>query len=294
MTSKTSSVTPPTSTTTSTATTIRYHGKDINGQAYGIEVDFHFVKSRDAKQYSQCNKNGRICLDEKYPVHNNQVKFKAGPFAVVYTNINCTHESIPKEDLRLKVHCMLNPDGEVGRSWLMKNGSTDAFDINPGEGDNVGKSVQFTIDHAIKYGVELTDEQIALGVEKTTEKTGLFTIVTSLCYVEPPPPVITKGCRGGEEPTRSIMRSGTTRGENLRGGSDDDFLKGYNLGRVGGGSEALTKVNLVDTIDIDNTDFKTVIRAYVDDTTSTDIAVKYMKTREELQASTTLPPFREN
>jgi len=292
MTSKTSSVTPPISTTTSTATTIRYHGKDINGETYGIELDFHFGKSRDAKKYPQCNKNGRICWDEKYPVLNKQIACDAGPFAVFIENINCVHKSIPKEDLKLKVHFMLNPDGKVGRSWLIKNGSADAFDTNPGDGDNVGKNVQFTIDRALEYGADLTPDEIASGVEKTTEKTGLFTIVTSLCYVEPLP--ITKGLsRGGGEPTRSITR-GITRGGNLRGGSDDDFLNGYSLGRVGGGSEALTKVNLVDTIDIENTDFKTVVRMYVDDTTTTDIAVKYMQTREELQASTTLPPFRGN
>jgi len=285
MTSKTSSVTPPTSTTTSTATTIRYHGKDSEGQTYGIEVDFHFVKSRDANKYPQCNKNDRICFDEKYPVLNNQVKFKAGPFGVVFKNINCTHESIPNEDLRLNVHCLLNPDGEVDRSWLIKNGSTDAFDTNPGAGDNVGKNVQFTIDHAIKYGVELTDEQIALGVEKTTEKTGLFTIVTSLSYIAPP--MITKGgFRGESEPTPNKRFRSTT--------EDDHFLKGYSLGRVGGGSEAFTKADVVDVTNIENTDFRTIVRTYVDDTTSTDIAVKYMKTREELQASATLPPFRED
>lgn len=286
MTSKTSSVTPPISTTTSTTSTIRYHGKDANGEAYGVELDFYVVKSRDATKY-KCDKNGRICMEKKYPVLNNQVACDAGPFAVYVENINCVHKSIPKQDLRLKVHFMLNPDGKVGRSWLMQNGSAGAFDTNPGDGDDAGKNVQFTIDRAIEYGVELTDEQKALGVEKTTEKTGLLTIVTSLCYVEPPP--ITKGLsRGGGEPTRSLTRGGT------RGGSDDDFLNGYSLGRVGGGSEALTKVNLVDTIDIENTDFNTVVRMYVDDTTTTDIAVKYMQTREELKASSIPPPFRGN
>lgn len=296
MTSKTSSVTPPISTTTSTTSSIRYHGKDANGETYGIEADFHFVKSRDAKKYPQCDKNGRICMDEKYSVLNKQIACDAGPFAVFFENINCVHQSIPKQDLRLKVHGMLNPDGKVGRSWLMKNGSADAFDTNPGDGDDVGKNVQFTIDRALEYGANLTPDEIASGVEKTTEKTGLFTIVTSLCYVEPP--LVTKGVsgfRGGGEPTRSLTR-GLTRGGNLRGGSteDDNFLNGYSLGRVGGGSEALTKVNLVDTIDIDNTDFNTVVRMYVDDTTTTDIAVKYMQTREELKASSILPPFRGN
>jgi hypothetical protein len=84
------------------------------------------------------------------------------------------------------------------------------------------------------------------------------------------------------------------RGGNLRGGSDDDFLKGYSLGRVGGGSEAFTNVKVVDTIDIENTDFKTIVRMYVDDTTTTDIPVKYMQSREELNASSVLPPFRGN
>lgn len=292
MTSKTSSVTLPVSTTASITSSIRYHGKDSNGESYGISADFHFVKSRDAKKYPQCDKNGRICLDEKFAEQNNQIACSAGNFALVMENIDCEHKSIPKQDLRLKVHGLMVPDGKIGRSWLMKNGSRDAFDTNPGDGDDVGTNVQFTIDHAIKYGQELTDEQIASHVEKTTEKTGLFTIVTSLCYVEPT--LVTKGCRGGGEPTRSLTRGSTMRGGNLRGGSDDDFLKGYSLGRVGGGSEAFTNVKIVDTIDIENTDFKTIVRMYVDDTTTTDIPVKYMQSREELNASTVLPPFRGN
>jgi len=257
----------------STKTQVKYYDTDSNKNTFGISFKYSIVNAYDAKHVS--DKNERIRTSDPYPVKNGEYACKAGAFGVVIDDIELEHDKIKKENLRLKVRFLMNKQTKVnGRSWIMKEGSMYAYDQNPGDEN------QFAITKAETYGVKLSEEQIAMGVEETTEDTGIFTIVTSLCYViEEKPVAQTRGLRGG---TRS-----------LRGfEDDDDFLNGYSLGRIGSGSLATTKTTTVDVNDIDNTDYNTKIRMYVDDSTSTDIVVKFGQTREELKASNTLPPFR--
>jgi hypothetical protein len=258
----------------STKTQVKYYGKDINDNTFGISFKYSIVNAYDAKHVS--DKNERIRTSDPYPVKNGEYACKAGAFGVVIDDIKLEHDKIKKENLRLKVRFLKNKETkENGRSWIMKEGSMYTNDQNPGDEN------QFAITKAETYGVKLSEEQIAMGVEETTEETGIFTIVSSLCYViEEKPVAQTRGI------TRSITRS-------LRGfEDDDDFLNGYSLGRIGSGSLATTNSITVDVNDIGNTDHKTKIRMYVDDSTSTDIVVKFGQTREELNASNTLPPFR--
>ena len=264
-----------------TETLVKYYGTDDNGNTFGISFKFSIVQAHDAEQVT--DKNDRICKYDSYPIKNSEYACKAGAFGVVVKDIEYEHDKIKKENLRIKMRFKKNEQtNENGRSWIMKNDSTYAYDQNPGE------TYQFAITKAEKYGVKLSEEQIAMGVEKTTEETGIFTIISSLCYVV-------------EEKSVAQTRGGPTRGgptRCLRGSAededDDDFLKGYSLGRIGGGSKATTNTTTVDVNEINNSEYKTQVRMYVDDSSSTDIVVKFGQTREELKASSVLPPFRGN
>jgi hypothetical protein len=260
----------------STETQVSYYGKDTNDNTFGISFKFSIVDAYDAKLVS--DKNERIRTSDPYHVKNGEYACKAGAFGVVIYDINLDHDKIKKEDLRIKMRFKMNKQtDENGRSWIMKKGSTYAYDQNPGD------EYQFAITKAEKYGVKLSEEQIAMGVEQTTEDTGIFMIISSLCYVVEEKPVAQ---------TRGMTRGGPTR--YLRGSAedDDDFLNGYSLGRIGNGSKATTNTTTVDVKEITNSDYKTQVRLYVDDSSSTDIVVKFGQTREELKASSVLPPFR--
>lgn len=260
----------------STETKVTYYDKDTDNNTFGLSFDYSIVKAHDAKKVP--NKDDRICRYDRYPIKNNEYACKAGAFGVVVYNIEYEHGKIEKENLRIKMRFKMNKQtDENGRSWIMKEGSTYAYDQNPGD------EYQFAITKAEKYGVKLSEEQKAMGVEETTEDTGILTIISSLCYVVEKKPVAQ---------TRGMTRGGPTRC--LRGSAedDDDFLNGYSLGRIGSGSKATTNTTTVDVKEINNSDYKTQVRMYVDDSSSTDIVVKFGQTREELQASSVLPPFR--
>lgn len=267
---------------TSTKTQVKYYGKDTNNNNFGISFNYSIVKAYDAKQVT--DKNDRICQNDRYPIKNSEYACKAGAFGVVVEDIEYMHDKINEENLKIKMRFKMNKQiNENGPSWIMKKNSTYAYDQNPGD------EYQFAITKAEKYGVKLSEEQIAMGVEETTEDTGIFTIISSLCYVVEEKSVAqTRGMtRGG--PTRCFRGSAEDEDKD-----DDNFLNGYSLGRIGGGSKATTNTTTVDVNDINNTDYKTQVRMYVDDSSSTDIVVKFGQTREELKASTTLPPFRGN
>lgn len=257
----------------STKTDVSYYSKDSNGNTFGIAYTFMIVNAYNAELVS--DKNERIRKSDPYPVKNGEYACKAGAFGVVIDNIKLNHDKI-EENLRLKVRFLTNKQTDVnGRSWIMEKGYTYAYDQNPGD------EYQFAITKAEKYGVKLSEEQKAMGVEETTEDTGIFTIISSLCYVVEEKPVAQ---------TRGMTRGGPTRC--LRGSAEDDFLNGYSLGRIGSGSKATTNTTTVDVKEITNSDYKTQVRLYVDDSSSTDIVVKFGQTREELKASSVLPPFR--
>lgn len=261
----------------STKTKVTYYGED-DDNTFGLSFDYSIVKAHDAKKVP--NKDDRICRYDRYPIKNNEYACKAGAFGVVVYNIEYEHGKIEKENLRIKMRFKKNTTNENGRSWIMKEGFTYAYDQNPGD------EYQFAITKAEKYGVKLSEEQIAMGVEETTEATGIFTIISSLCYVVEKPVAQTRGMtRGG--PTRCLRGSAEDE-------DDDDFLNGYSLGRIGDGSKATTNTTTVDVKEINNSDYKTQVRMYVDDSSSTDIVVKFGQTREELKASSVLPPFRGN
>jgi hypothetical protein len=284
----------------STTTQINICDKDSDGNEYSIGFSYSIVKADDAKIVK--DKNKRIRTYEPYEAKNGEYAMQAGAFGIVIKNIELKHK---EKNLRLSMRFLQNKKTKVyGKNWIMKPGSTYEYDQNPDEDGE--DNYQFAIAKARKYGEKLSEEDKKLDVEETTEETGIFTIMAKMSYQksepEPEPesePVmrggnvtrgITRGIfRGSNEPTRSI------RGFDNKDEKDDvDILKGHSLARIGNGSKATTESITVETYPIHGTNFETKIRLYVDDSSSTDIAVKFGQTREEFKASSTLPPFRGN
>jgi hypothetical protein len=289
----------------STTTQINICDKDSDGYNYSIGFSYSLVKADDAKIVK--DKNKRIRKNEPYHAKNGEYAMQAGAFGIVINNIELKHQN--EKNLRLSMRFLPNKKTKVyGRNWTMKPGSTYEYDQNPDE-DDEEDNYQFAIAKARKYGEKLSEEDKQLDVEETTEETGIFTIMAKMSYQksepepepEPEPELVMRGMRGGNVTrgiTRGIFRGSNEPTRSISGFDDknkeDDILKGHSLARIGNGSKATTESISVETYPIYGTNFETKIRLYVDDSTTTDIVVKFGQTREEFKASSALPPFRGN
>ena len=190
----------------------------------------NYLQQYDIEVYeSEDNKGYRILCDDSplvVDISNINIIGKSGyDYAVGFAVDNEEPEYRNEESI---IPCNIDRDGTM---WSLPNNKYNSykFDQNP------NGQYQWQTKKACEVGYKPTEEEKELGLEETTEKTGIMYITFMLMYKEKEI-YESDNYRGA---TRGITRSGgATRGGGLRGGGDkqEDSI----AGRFGYGNAATT------------------------------------------------------
>lgn len=299
---------------------IKYDTDDFN-----ISFDVEFGKTRDTNDKYRVNyrnpydienididgkKAYRILAEEGgfvMKVSNVNVSSKKGitekPFwggKIVYKYGLCVTLDLNKEPV-YDNNNSLTPSNDVerdGKAWMVYNGCTLQVD------QNASAQFQWSTAKALDKGVEPTEEQVLMGVEKRHENSGMIFVSFQPVYnsifeyddkdssSDDETPVM-RGFKAGTEATRGLTRGiggGLTRG---LGADTMRSIKKHSSARVGYGKKITTNGTNVDVTIIPNTRYilPARMRVYADEINDKIRCAKDLTSAirvEELQKNTVI------